>query len=85
MFTNATAYTTWIDSDPHAASAGRTATVTPWHATARTIARRRSTRSTHAPITRPNSRYGANPEAVVSANSTGEPVSWNARRAGRRS
>ena len=39
------------------------------------ISRLRSTRSTQAPITRPNSRYGRNVAAVVIARLSAEPVS----------
>src|SRR5438477_7923809 len=43
------------------------------------IIRLRFTRSTHAPITKPNSRYGTNSAAAVIPRFTGEPVSLNTR------
>src|SRR5437763_4698277 len=44
------------------------------------IIRLRFTRSTHAPITKPNSRYGTNSAAAVIPRFTGEPVSLNTSR-----
>ena len=45
-----------------------------------TISRLRSTRSTQAPMTRPNNRYGTNSAAVVTPRLIGEPVSLKTSR-----